>query len=394
MRTRRLPFDYAVRNLARRPLRTGLTALSSALVAALLMATAAFVRGLEQSHALAGEEDVVILLSRVSESDVLRSTVGAAVPELVAASVDGIARPGGVPAISPEIHVGTRLRLGPESGAGAGERSYETFVRGVSERAFLVHTRVAIQEGRPPGPGEVLVGRLVPSKLGLPEADFAPGAKLRFENGTFTVSGRFAAPGTTIESELWAQLQDLKSSTRRDDVSAVFVRLEPGAPLGSLELFARRRLDLELQTISSRVYYEELGAWYGPIQGLAWVLAAMMATAAAFGGANTQSAAVQDRVRELAALRAMGYPGFALAVSLLQEGLVLAAAGGLAGLALARLALRGATVSISMGAFQLDVGPGAVLAGFAGVVAIGVLGTLPAALRVLRLPIATALKET
>ena len=44
---RGLPLDYAIRNLGRRPLRTVLTGTSSALVAALLVATAAFVRGLD-----------------------------------------------------------------------------------------------------------------------------------------------------------------------------------------------------------------------------------------------------------------------------------------------------------------------------------------------------------
>ena len=393
MRSRLLPFDYAVRNLARRPVRTALTALSSALVAALLVATVAFVRGLSQSHARAGEPDVAILLSRVSERDVLRSTVGAAVPELVAASVSGVLAPGGVPAVSPEIHVGTRLRLGEAPPEGAPDPTYEAFVRGVTDRAFLVHDHVTIVEGRPPGPGEVLVGRLVPQKLGLPPETFDVGETLRFENGTFRVSGRFAAPGTTVESELWAQVQDLKSLTRRDDVSAVFVRMQPGAGVVPLELFTRRRLDLELNAIPSEVYYEELAAWFKPIQGLAWALAGLMAGAAAFGGANTLNAAVQDRVRELAALRAVGYPGRALVLSLLQEALVLAAAGGLLGLLLARALLRGATVSISMGAFQLDVGAHAVLIAFGGVVLIGALGTVPAAVRALRLPVALALKE-
>ena len=393
MRVRLLPFDYAVRNLARRPLRTALTALSSALVAALLVATVAFVRGLSGSHARAGEPDVHILLSKVAERDVLRSTALAGTGELVAASVTGILRPGGIPAVSPEIHVGTNLRLGPAPAPGAPDPTYESFVRGITSQAFLVHGGVTITEGAPPGPGEVLVGRLVPSKLGLGEEPFAIGQLLRFENGTFRVSGRFAAPGTTVESELWAQVQDLKSLTRRDDVSAVFVRLEPGGNKGGLDLFTRRRLDLELNAISSRDYYAEIAAWFGPIQGLAWTLATLMAAAAGFGCANTLNAAVQDRVRELAALRAIGYPGRALVLSLLQESVLVAAAGGLVGLALARVLLAGATVSISMSAFELDVGPEAVLLAFGGVLLIGALGTIPAALRALRLSIALALKE-
>ena len=59
---RHLPFDYAVRNLGRRPLRTALTIAASALVTALLVATAAFVRGLETTFA--EQRDDVALRSR------------------------------------------------------------------------------------------------------------------------------------------------------------------------------------------------------------------------------------------------------------------------------------------------------------------------------------------
>jgi hypothetical protein len=389
-----LPIDYAVRNLARRPLRTALTAGSCALVAALLAATTAFVGGLSKSAASQGRADVGILLSRVSESDVLRSTVPAGAAAEVAAAVEGIARPGGVPAVSPEIHVGTHLRLGTAPSEGTSDPHHEAFVRGVTERALLVHDAVTIVDGAPPGPGEVLVGRLVPESLGLDPARFAIGETLRFENGSFRVCGHFVAPGTTIESELWAPLTDLRSLTRREDASALFVRLERPEDLGRLELFAQRRLDLELNAIPSTVYYAELAAWFAPIQALAWVLAAMIAGAALSGAANTLSAAVADRTRELAALRALGYRGAALVLALMLEGLLLSAAGGLAGLVLARALVQGATVGIAMGAFELEIGPRAVLAALLGVLALGLFASLPAALRVLRLPVALALKES
>lgn len=393
---RLLPLDYGVRNLARRPLRTLLCGLSSALVAALFAATAAFVHGLEASHAAAGREDVAILVSRVSERDVLRSTVAAAVPELLAATLTSVARPGGLPAISPEIHVGTNLRVGPRpERAGEGEeRVHQAFVRGIDQRAFLVHDAVTILEGRPPGPGEVIVGRLVPERLGLDPAHFAIGRTLRFENGSFVVSGRFAAPGTTIESELWASVQDLKSYTRREDVSAIFLRFEdPAAGFAELDLFTRRRLDLELAAMRSSDYYAELAAWFGPIRALSWLLAALIGAAALAGGANTLNAAVQDRVRELATLRAVGYPARALGVALAQESLVLAAAGGLAGIALARLFVSGSTFGIAMGAFRLEVGPRAVLVALCAALAIGLAASFPAAWRASRLAVSAALRE-
>lgn len=393
MSRRVLPFDYAVRNLARRPVRTLLTAGSSALVAGLFVATAAFVQGLSSSFVNAGQDDVAILLSRVSNQDVLRSTVPPALAELVAAEITGIARPGGVPAVSSEIHTGTNLRLGAKPAEGEPDPSYQAFVRGVTERAFLVHDSITLIDGHLPGPSEVLVGRIVPAQLGLDPELFRIGRKLRFEGGTFTVAGTFAAPGTTVESELFAPLADLRSLSRREDSSAVFVRLNSPQDFGELELFARRRLDLELNAIPSSLYYKELGAYFGPIRTLAWVLALMIGGAALFGGANTLNAAVQDRIRELATLRAIGYRQRALTWSLLQESTVLAAAGGLLGLALARLAVSGAAVRIAMGAFTLSIGPQAVLAGFAAALGLGIFATIPAAMRVARLPVAVALKE-
>jgi hypothetical protein len=55
-----LPIDHAFRNLARRPLRTLLTALASALVTALLVGTSSFVRGLDRGFTDAAESDTAI----------------------------------------------------------------------------------------------------------------------------------------------------------------------------------------------------------------------------------------------------------------------------------------------------------------------------------------------
>jgi len=389
---RGLPFDYAIRNLGRRPMRTLLTALSSALVAALLVATTAFVRGLDSTFSGAAQDDTAIVLSSVAERDVVRSTVSAGLSELIAASVPGIRQIGGAPAISSEIHMGTTLRVGGGPTV-EGEPTYAAFVRGVTDRAFAVHDAVTIVEGRPPRTGEVIVGALVGKQLGIDPARLALGQKLRFEGAEFTIVGRFAAPGTTIEAELWTPLAELRGLTRRDDSSVAFVRVETPGDFADLELFTRRRLDLELMMIPTRVYYRELSDYFAPIRALAWAMATLIVAGALFGGANTINAAVQDRLRELAALRAVGYGGFAIVRSLSQESLLIAASGGIVGLVLARAFLAGGAVSIAMSAFSLEVDAISILVGFAGSLALGLLGTTPAALRVLRLPIAVGLKE-
>lgn len=389
-----LPFDYAIRNLGRRPMRTLLTGGACALVAAALVGTSAFVAGLRDSFAGAGRADTAILLSAVSQKDVLRSTVAPAVTELVVADVPGIRRTGGIPAVSGEIHMGTNLRFGDAPAAGAADPAYAAFVRGVTPRAFLVHDAVTMTGGAPPGPGEVIVGRLVAAKLGIDGDALAIGRRVRFEGGTFTVSGHFAAPGTTIEAEVWTPVNELKGLVKRDDVSAVFVRVDDPAVIDDLEVFAKRRLDLELICLRSTAYYGELSAYFEPIRRLAWVMACLIAGAVVATGANTLNTAVQDRMRELATLRAVGYTGPALARSLLLEALILAAGGGLVGLAAARLLVSGSAFRIGMSAFSITVDAPAVLAGIAGVLVLGVVGTVPAAVRVLRLPVATALKES
>lgn len=390
---RSLPLDYAVRNLARRPLRTVLSALASALVAALLVAASAFVRGLDSTFAGAARDDVAIVLSSVAQRDVLRSTVSAGAGSLIEADVPEILRVGGTPAVSSEIHSGTNVRLGPLSEARADEVAHPGFVRGVTDRAFLVHEAVTLIEGRPGRTGEVIVGRLAARQMGVPEESLAVGKVLRFEGGEFTIVGRFAAPGTTIEAEIWAPLSELRGLTKRDDSSVVFVRVERPGEFAGLELFALRRLDLELVVIPSSLYYQELVAYFEPIRALAWVMAALIAGAAVFGGSNALNAAVQDRLRELASLCAVGYSTWALARSLAVEALLVAAAGGVAGLALAKIALHGGSIRIAMSAFRLDADAHSVLVGFGGVLLLGLFGTAPAVIRIRRISIATALKE-
>ncbi len=394
-----LPFDYAVLNLMRRPTRTLLTGLSSALVAALLVATAAFVRGLERSYAATAEPDTAILLNAAAMKDVVRSAVAPAVADYVAADVATIAKIDGVAAVSPEIHMATWLRLGdaPASGASqpsaaADERKYQGFLRGVTARAFLVHPAVTLTVGALPNDDEVLVGRLAAAKLGVPDAALAPGSRVRLEGGTFTVSGTFAAPGTTFESEIWAPLQRLKGLAKRDDISAVFVRVASPQGFRDVEYFARQRKDLELLYLTSASYYGELAAYFAPLRALAWSMAVMIGIAALLTGANTLNAAVQERARELATLRALGYRGLPLAWSLAQESVVLASAGGLAGLLLARLAISGSSVRLAMSAFTLDIDAPCIAIGLIGALVLGIAGTLPAAAHVLRLSVAASLK--
>ncbi|HTL51951.1 MAG TPA: ABC transporter permease, partial [Planctomycetota bacterium] len=61
---RLLPWEYGVRNLFRRPLRSALTLAGLALVALLIFVVVGFIRGLETTLSVSGEPGVVIVHSR------------------------------------------------------------------------------------------------------------------------------------------------------------------------------------------------------------------------------------------------------------------------------------------------------------------------------------------
>ena len=385
---RGLPLHHALRNAGRRVVRSGLLVVASALVALLLVATSSFVRSLESCHLAAAPSDTAILISTSAMRDIVRSAMSPAVADLAAADVPGVLRVGGVPASSPEIHMGTDLRVPGDP------LPRQAFVRGVTERAYLVHDAVTLIAGRLPGPGEALVGRLAAMKCDLEPAALEPGGLIEIEGGEFTVVGVFAAPGTTIESEIWLPLEELQGLAQRDDCSVVFIRVESPDDLADVDLFANRRLDLELLSIPSATYYAELASYFDPILALAWAMALLIAIAATAGGANTVIASVQDRIREIGTLRAIGFRGRALAWSVLQETLTLTLAGALLGLVLARLLLAQVSVSMAMTAFRLEVDAISVMIGLGGILVISLAGALPALVHILRLPIAAALKES
>ena len=381
-----LPWEYAVRNLGRSPLRLALTVGGSALVVLLIFAAAAFVRGMSSSLAVSGSEHNVILLGTGSEESIERSEVPPSTDGIVAASVQGIKTRLGVTYVSPEVHLATFLKTEKDA-----DQGYLTLLRGVRPAAFLVHSSVRITEGRMPGPNELLVGKRADVRMGLDESVLAVGRELWFDNRAWTISGRFEAPGTVMEGEIWCDLSELQIAAQRESLSCVVLTLGE-AELADVGLFTKQRLDLELSALSERDYYGKLFEFYGPVRGVVWVTALLIALGGFLGGLNTLYSAFAVRVRELSALQTLGFSRTALVVSMVQESLLASLAGSLLAALVATFVLDGVSVRFSMGVFGLIVdGPVMALGLGAGLV-LGLFGALPPAWRCLRMPIVSGLR--
>jgi putative ABC transport system permease protein len=392
---RALPWDYGVRNLGRRPVRTALTALGLALVVFLLLLVMGFVRGLELSLKQSGDPDVVLLHNANAAENLENSSIADEVPALARTEFAAhVVSYGNSAAVSPELTIAGRVTVGDDQ-----SKPSLAIFRGVDfDRVFLVRKQVSLIEGTLPGPGEVLVGRLTTAKMGVRAEEIAVGRTINVEGKPWRVSGRFAAPGTLLEAEIWCRLDDLKSAMKRpNDVSIVAMRFDPAGDrlkqMGYVDYFCRnRRPDLELLGSREADYYASLQKHYAPMRALAWLLVILVAVAGMCGAANTMYAAVAGRVREFAALQAVGFPRRAIALSLFQESVILSAAATLAAAGLALLLVQGIAVRFTMGAFSLEIDRTALLVGCAAGLGLGILGAIPPTIRAFRMTIPDALK--
>ncbi len=390
MLKRLLPWDYGVRNLARSPMRLALSVGGSMLVVLLIIAAGGFVRGMQRSLRVTGSENNVILLGAGSEESFERSEIQPSVGSLLLASVPGIRQRLGVPYISPEVHMQTVLKESIDD-----PREPQVLVRGMTPAAFLVHPQVRMIDGRAPVPGEdeIIVGSLVAIGMGLPSERLAIGGTLFFDDRTWTIVGRFEAPGTTMDAEVWTPLSDLQIAAKRDNLSCVIATLDT-AEFGDIDAFARQRLDLELVAMRETEYYSNLASFFAPIQWMVWATAMLIATGGLLGGLNTMYAAFASRVREIGSLQALGYPRRAIVLSLVQESVLATAGGALIAAVVGVGVLDGLNVRFTMGVFGLQVDSFVLGMALLAGLSLGVLGALPPAWRCLRLPIPEALKAS
>ena len=383
-----LPWEYGLRNLGRSKTRWLLCAMGGLLVVLLMLAAGAFARGLDRALIGTAGAHNVLVLGAGSEESLERSEIDANTPGLILASVPGIRKRMGVTYVSPEVQMQSVLRLRED----APEELIAVF-RGVNPEAFLVHDRARVIEGRlaEPGRDEVMIGALVPSKLGVPPDSLAVGKTIWFDRRTWTIVGRFEVRGSVMDAEIWCPLRDLQIAARRNNLSCVVMTLAD-AEFEDVDAFCKRRLDLELTALRESDYYASLARFYGPVRIMVWVTALLIAMAGLLGGFNTMYAAFASRVREIGALQTLGYSRRAVVLSLTQESVLAAACGALPGALIGRWLLDGMAVRFSAGAFNLAVDSSVLAIAMLAGLGLGVFGAIPPAIRCLRLPISIALK--
>jgi putative ABC transport system permease protein len=271
--------------------------------------------------------------------------------------------------------------------------------RGVQPAAFAIRDELTLLEGRAfrRGVREVIVGRKAAQQF----AGLDVGSRIAFRDSDWTVVGTFATRGDVHESEIWADAEVAMSAFRRTGFQSVTATLAEGSGAGLDALVSSIKRDprLSINVLREPEYYaKQAGVLSRLISVIGYTVAVFMAIGATFGALNCMYSAIASRQVEIATLRAIGFGGSPVVVSVLIEALVLALAGGVVGGALAYVYCDGASLStlnfstFSQVAFDFRVTPGLLVRGLACALLIGAAGGLPPAIRAARLPVTLALR--
>ena len=308
---------------------------------AVMVSLLAMAEGLSSTISSTGEEDRVIILRDGSSSEL---SSGVAMTELdTVSSSPGIKSIDGEPMIAGELFAIIDLK---KKGA---ESTSNLPIRGVQPASFKIRPEVEIVEGRnfTTGTAEIIVGKGANNQYeGLEIGD-----QIKVRDSFATVVGIFSSNGNVHESEIWADLAAAQGLFRRGaSASSMILKLNSPDSFDEVGLFVESYPNLELKVQSESDFYENQSSGADLIKVFGQVVGYIMAIGAVFAALNTMYSAVSTRLVEIGTLRALGFKGTTVLLSLLIEALLLATIGGLLGGAIAYLLFNGYTVSTLAGA--------------------------------------------
>jgi putative ABC transport system permease protein len=359
-------------------------------VVGVLVALLAMGSGFEQVLKQTGSDDTVMILHAGAESEAtstLDHDTVAVISQAPQVQRDGEGRP---------VTSAEQLLIASLPTRNNGLKA-SVALRGVGESVWALSTRITLTAGRrfTPGLRELIVGKGARDEfLGL-----NVGSTVSFDGQSWPIVGVFDS-GDAHNSEIWGDAKVIGSSYRRGGtVNSLTLRLTDARAFEALKAGIEGDPRLKVNVQTTRQYYSRQSESIAHIVGIVGTtIGVIMAIGAIFGALNTTYAAVADRTREIATLRAIGFQGGPVIVSVLLETMLLATLGGAVG-ALLTWTIFDGFIASTVGAnssqvvFAFDVSRELLSSGLRWALAIGFIGGLLPALRAARLPIVTGLRE-
>lgn len=384
-----IPLKYNIGNLMSRKASSAMTVFGIGVVIAVMVAMMALYNGVQQALVSSGSKENMIVLREGAQTEATSQVTRD--KYRILRGLDGIAKASdGEALISPELVIIFKLpRRDNPTGSNVN-------VRGVTLKALELRPYMKLTEGRVfrPGVNEVIVSQRMRERF----VDLDIGDTFRFGTQTWSVVGVFDAKGTSFDSEIWADVENLGLAQKRPDYSSVLLKPAGEAAFKSIADAVSSDPRLKLLTKTEYQYYEDQTSGLLGIRILVTIVAFFMVLGATLGAMNTMFSAVASRKRELATMRALGFKRRDVLLSVVVEAIFLSTLAGIAGVLMAMPVNGIATgtanfVTFSEVAFNFSISPGVAIFAVTLAIVAGVIGGLLPAISAARLPITRALRE-
>jgi putative ABC transport system permease protein len=346
--------------------------------------------GFRRTLELAGSDGVAVILRGGASSEMASSFS----PEQVQIikEAPGVAQDASGPIGSAELFTAVdQIMRSTGTAANAPLRGIEPAGTRTREHFNLVAGRLFT-----PGRNEVIVGRGAAQTL----TGLGVGSTVKWGNNSWQVVGQFSDDGSVAESEIWTDARVLQSAYALGGAfQTVRVKLESPASFVQFKnhLTADPRLNVSVQT-EHQFYAEQSSTLTTIVRTAGTVLALLMGVGAVFGALNTMYSAVATRSAEIATLRAIGFGGVPVIVSVMTESLLLGLVGGALGAAIAYVGFDGLQTStlnfssFSQVSFAFSVTPALMITAVVYALLLGLAGGFLPAIHAIRQPIIEGLR--
>jgi putative ABC transport system permease protein len=359
-------------------------------VVAVFTALLAMSTGFESTLKATGRNDAAIILRGGSDAE-LNSAFDRDSTDLIKQEPGIATGADGKPLASAELMVIAELVRKDDVRHGA-----NITLRGVEPAGFVLRPQLKIVAGRnfTPGLREMIVGQGVLKQF----QGAAIGDRVRMRGSEWTVVGTFAS-GDAHDSEMLTDINVARSTFGRIGSSSVLAALDGPDGFTRLKSAVAAEPRLSLDVLREQDYFSGQTKQFRKTIGLlAGVVTIIMALGAVFAALNSMYAAVAARGKEIATLRALGFGGLPVVISVMTEALLLALVGGVAGALIAYALFNNFSVStlgqnFTQVVFDFKVTPQLVARGLIIAIIIGMIGGFMPALRAARLPVTTSLRE-
>jgi putative ABC transport system permease protein len=263
-------------------------------------------------------------------------------------------------------------------------------LRGVGAKGVMLQPTLRMVAGRMfrPGSRELIAGVRAKDQF----KDMAIGSKVILPNGEWPIVGTYVT-GDLLDGQLLGDAETLMPALRHKTYTTVLARLQSPAAFDSFRRALTGNPALTVDVMRLPEWNSKISKDFSAfLHVFVYGVGVILAIGALFGCFNTMYAAVSSRASEIATLRALGYSGFAVAVSILLEAALLSVAGALIGAFIAWGLYDGVPSGFSSDVFTLTVSPALFGTAILWAVAVAFLGGILPSLRAASSTVSEALR--